>query len=200
MRKFLFTILFIGIATALPAQDNFIVKYKGAKPTIRDFAWALANAINDDEEECGDRPTNAILYAMTRQRDGIALEDGESLTIDERNGYLLYEYKYDANEIRMEMCYWNEADGKHKLLAFNNMASMVDGKPLLTETSGLTFWRYSNSTKKLSYVDTPGFEVEYFDTTYALPRVGKDITVTKWHEDGTTTQTTLKWDGRRFGF
>ena len=49
-----------------------------------------------------------------------------------------------------------------------------------------------------------GFRVDYqgtrptikdFVKAYALPRTGKDIIVTTWHEDGKKTQKTLKWNG-----
>ena len=41
--------------------------------------------------------------------------------------------------------------------------------------------------------------MEYFNTSYGLPRVGKDITVTKWNEaTGKKTKRILKWNGRGF--
>ncbi|MBO4871240.1 MAG: hypothetical protein J5565_04580 [Muribaculaceae bacterium] len=202
MKRNTLAIIFACCTLALLAQDAIRVKYQGAKPTISDLAWAFLNAIDNEEEECGDKPSNAILNAWTQQREGLPLMEGETLTIDEKNGYVLYEFHYDSHILKMEMCYWNEADGKHKLFAFNNMASinLDDGKPILTETSGLNFWRYDNATKKMTYCDPPGFEVEYFDTAYALPCSGKNITVVKWNEDGTKTEKTLKWDGHKFSY
>ena len=38
------------------------------------------------------------------------------------------------------------------------------------------------------------------DKSYALPRTGKDIIVTTWHEDGKKTQKTLKWTGSGFSY
>ena len=95
------------------------------------------------------------------------------------------------------MCYWNESDGKHKLFAFNNMASFDEDGPIATETSGMYFYRYNNATKKMTYCYTPGFELDY-QNTYALPRAGKDIVETKWNSDGTKTEKLLKWDGHKF--
>lgn len=48
--------------------------------------------------------------------------------------------------------------------------------------------------------EAPGFEVEYVNTTYSLPRTGKDITVTRWDKNGTKTQQTLKWNDGRFSY
>ncbi|MBQ3960233.1 MAG: hypothetical protein II683_00405, partial [Muribaculaceae bacterium] len=93
----------------------------------------------------------------------------------------------------------NEADGKHKLFAFNNMASIVDDEPLSTETTGMTFCRYNNATKKMTLCDPPGFEIDY-QCVYALPRTGKNITVTKFLKNGQTTKKTLKWNGKRFSY
>jgi hypothetical protein len=64
----------------------------------------------------------------------------------------------------------------------------------------LCFYRYDNATKKMSWCESPGFDVEYFNKSYALPRTGKDIIVTTWHEDGKKTQKTLKWNGHGFSY
>ncbi len=198
MKKLSLAIIFICCTLALAAQDVIRVKYQGAKPTIRDFAWAFVQAVANIEE-CGDKPSDAIKSAMEKQRKGLPLENGETLVVDEKNGYILYEYRYDNVVDRMEMCYWNEADGKHKLFAFNNMASLIDDRPLRTETIGLTFFRYDNATKKMTYCNPPGFEVDY-SSTYEFPRAGKNITVNKWNEDVIVEQKTLKWNGRRFSY
>ena len=199
MKRKALTIVFACCTLAMMAQDAIKVNYKGAKPTISDFAWALFAAIDEDEEESGDRPAYAIREAMIKQRNGLPQEEGVTLTVDEKNGYILYEWLQGSYVIRMEMCYWNESDGKHKLFAFNNLASYdtADGSPLATETSDISFFRYNNATKRMIYCDPPGFVVDY-SATYALPRTGKDITVTKWNKDGTTTKKKLKWNGRRF--
>ena len=95
------------------------------------------------------------------------------------------------------MCYWNEADGKHKLFACNRW-SFENGKPMMGQYDYLGFYRYDNATKKMSWCESPGFDVEYFNKSYALPRTGKDITVTTWEDNGKKTQKTLKWNGHGF--
>ena len=137
---------------------------------------------------------------MKRYSKGLPLEKGEKLTIDPKNGYILYEnsgYEDVDYIFRLEVCYWNESDGKHKLIAFNNMASYMEGRPSMTELSGMTFYRYNNATKRMVYCDPPGFEIDY-SGTYELPRIGKNIIFNKWNVDGTTKRMVLKWNGRRF--
>ena len=56
------------------------------------------------------------------------------------------------------------------------------------------------ATKRMSYTHAPGFDVEYFNKSYALPRTGKDIIVTTWHKNGKKTQKTLKWNGHGFSY
>ena len=97
------------------------------------------------------------------------------------------------------MCYWNEADGKHKLFACSRW-SFENGKAVLGQYDGLSFYRYDNATKKMARCNTPGFDVEYLDKAYALPRTGKDITVTTWDKNGKKTQKTLKWNGHGFSY
>ena len=80
---------------------------------------------------------------------------------------------------------------------FNNMNTLENGKPIFTELSDITFYRYTNATKKMVACDAPGFKVDY-SSTYALPRTGKNIVVTKFNDNGKKIQKTLKWNGRKF--
>lgn len=56
-----------------------------------------------------------------------AQEEGVTLTVDQKNGFVLYESRQDEYLTRIELCYWNEADKKHKLIAYN-VACFMDGK------------------------------------------------------------------------
>ena len=167
--------------------------YQGTRPTIKDFVKAyLTSILSEEVEECeaeGLGIYESLQRAITNKEKGLPLDEGETLTIDKKNGFLLYEQKWEDHLLRLEMCYWNESDGKHKLFA-----------PILGQFDGLNFLRYNNSTKRMSYIDAPGFDVEYFNKAYALPRTGKDIIVTTWHEDGKKTQKTLKWNGHGFSY
>ena len=188
--------MFALCALAMVAQNGIKVNYKGAKPTISDFAWAYLSSF-DDEEECGMEAINAFKEAFIKHRNGQPQNEGEKFIVDEKNGFIVYETKYDDIVNRMEMCYWNEADGKHKLFAFNTMNTLDKGKPIFTELSDISFYRYTNATKKMVACDAPGFKVDY-GTAYALPRNGKNIITTKWNDNGTKITKTLKWNGRKF--
>ena len=197
MKRKSLALIFVCCALALAAQDVIKVNYRGATPTIIDFTRAFANFI-DNEDDCGDKPTGGVLLALNNYRKGLPQEEGVTIEVDKKNGYILYEFRLGNTIVRREACFWNEADGKHKLFAFNNMASISDGQPYISETSGITFCRYNNATKKMRFCKNPDFEMDYINTTYALPRIGKDIIVTKWNEDGTKTEKTLKWNGHGF--
>ena len=204
MKRDSLLIIFAICALALAAQDGIKVNYQGASPTISDFVSAFVSSCNDaEEEDCCDEAFNAVTYAWERHQKGIPLEEGETLTIDEKNGYVLYEsrseYESVENVARMEMCYWNEADGKHKLFAYS-VWCFSNGKPSLGQFDGITFFRYDNATKKMIVCDPPGFEVRYFDTSYALPRTGKDIIVTTWNDSGKKEERALKWNGHLFTY
>ena len=188
--------MFALCALAMVAQNGIKVNYKGAKPTISDFAWAYLSSM-DGDDDCGMEAINAFKEAFIKHRNGQPQNEGEKFIVDEKNGFIVYETKYDDIVNRMEMCYWNEADGKHKLFAFNTMNTLDKGKPIFTELSDISFYRYTNATKKMVACDAPGFKVDY-GTAYALPRNGKNIITTKWNDNGTKITKTLKWNGRKF--
>ena len=205
MKRISLAIIFVCCTLALSAQDVIRVNYQGAKPTISDFAWAfLSIYVWDEEEDVLDESRNAAKQAWIDYRKGIPLDEGETITVDQKNGYAVYESKYEEDLVRIEMCYWNESDGKHKLFAYN-VACFRNGRYDPGQFDGLLFYRYDNATRKMTYCDTPGFEDQYATEdgawiSYSLPRSGKDITVTTWLKDGSTQKKTLKWNGRRFTY
>lgn len=201
MKRIVSAIILSCLTLSLVAQDGIKVNFKGSSPTITDFARAAFPSLNyEDEDESGDRPWRALENAMSRHSKGLPQEEGVTLTIDSKNGYIMFERvddEYGDVIFRLEVCYWNESDGKHKLIIFNDMVSYMEGRPCMTETSGIDFFRYNNATQRMEACDAPGFEVDY-RCIYELPRKGKDIICTRWNDDGTTQQTILKWDGKQF--
>ena len=203
MKRITLAIALAFVTLTLTAQGGIKVKFQGDSPTISDLAWAVMTAYDDEEDADMDESMNALKQAWIRNRDGLPLEEGETLTIDRKNGFVLYESRHDESLLRIELCYWNEADKKHKLIAYN-VACFTDGKYNPGQYDGLRFYRYHNASRSMEgwYEDT-GFEVLYYDddamVSYALPRTGKDIVMTTWYPDG-PKQKTLKWDGRRFNF
>lgn len=203
MRRIALVIILSCLTLGLMAQRKIKVHYNGSAPTITDFTWAAFPSLNFEyEEETGDRPWKALQNAMERHRKGLQQEPGETLVIDSKNGYILFERTEDFDPgyvFRLEACYWNESDGRHKLIAFNDMASFTNGKPSLTETSYFYFFRYDNVTKRMVSCDPPGFEID-FCCTYELQRNGKNIDVKLWNQDGSAIQKLLKWNGKCFTY
>ena len=202
MKRLSLAIVFACCTLAMAAQEGIRVDYRGERPTIKDFAKAYITFSLSEEEECeaeGLAIYKDLQRAITLQEKGRPLDDDETLTLDTKNGFLVYEQKWDDHFSRLEMCFWNESDGKHKLFAENRM-TYSNGKPILGQFDGFLFFRYNNSTKRMNHIDPPGFDSDFLNKSYALPRTGKDIIVTTWHEDGKKTQKALKWNGRGFSY
>jgi len=200
------TILFACCALTLLAQDEVIkVMYQGERPTISDFveAYLFAPVEGDQDEDMWvDESTNAVKQAWIRHRDGIPQPEGVTLTIDKKNGFILYESRQDEYLTRVEMCYWNEADGKHMLFALNT-GLYKNGRKSMGQYDGISFYRYDNAARTMTFCDDPGFQQEFYTedgatVSYDLPRSGKDIKVTYWYDDGSKKQKTLKWAGNGF--
>lgn len=205
MKKLVLAIIFAFCTLAVSAQDAIQVNYTGAKPTISDFAWAFLSVDNGEDELEGeaDESFNAIKQAWIHHRNGTPQDEYVTLSVDDKNGFVLYEWKYEENMLRIEMCYWNESDQKHKMFAYN-VSCFQNGKYNPGQFDGLVFCRYDNAKRELTYCEAPGFEVEYSTddgawVSYDLPRSGKDITVNYWR-DNKKTQKTLKWNGHGFDF
>ena len=132
------------------------------------------------------------------------LGKGVTFTVDKKNGYIRYEMDYDiaypedktGEKSCVEFCYWNCADGLHKLFA-ENVYLTQKGKPIFTEFSGLYIYAYDNATQKLYMIDQDllGLGEETHDmVTFSLPRQGKDIELT--FSDGSKKK--LAWNGKGF--
>lgn len=132
------------------------------------------------------------------------LSKGVTITVDKKNGYVRYEMDYDVaypkdktgQKTCVEYCYWNCADGLHKLFAENVLLTDNNG-PFYTEFSGLYIYAYDNATQKLYMIDQSLLgmgEVDQGEVTFALPRQGKDIEVT--YSNGSKKK--LAWNGKGF--
>ena len=205
MKRLLFSAILACLAITMAAQETISVKYQGAKPTISDFATAYLSAYEwNEEEDVLDEARNGMKYVWNKHLKGEPLGEDETLVVDQKNGYVCYEQKDGIYLVKIEMCYWNESDGKHKLFAYN-VRCFANGAYSPGQFDGICFLRYTNATKKMTDIDAPGF-IEKYDTddgayiTYSLPRTGKDITYTEWYNDKKRKQKTLKWNGRKFSF
>ena len=185
MKRLSLAIMFVFCTLTMVAQDGIQVLYEGAQPNIYDFACAFIYQDDGDAEDCDREATAGIAEALERYRLNENQNDNVTLVVDKKGGFISYKY-------------WNEADKKHKLFAFSNWSYFND-LPDQGQYDTLVFLRYTNATKKMEFCAPPGFEVTYEqNTTYSLPRVGKDIMINKWDKDGLKTQKTLKWNGHGF--
>ena len=198
MKRLSLAIMFVFCTLTMAAQDGIQVLYEGAQPNIYDFACAFIFQDDGDAEDCDHEATSGIAEALERYRQNENQNDNVTLVVDKKGGFISYKHQYQGHTQLIEMCYWNEADKKHKLFAFSNWSYFND-LPDQGQYDTLVFLRYTNATKKMEFCASPGFEVTYEqNTTYSLPRVGKDIIINKWDKDGLKTQKILKWNGHGF--
>ena len=101
MKRTLLAIILACCTLALTAQEAIRVNYKRASPTISDLAWAYLSADNseDDEEGYFDESFNAVKQAWIQHREGLPLDEEDKLTIDEKNGYVLYPLAQDSGQL-----------------------------------------------------------------------------------------------------
>lgn len=122
------------------------VKFKGKAPGICDFITAN---INDDGMPMD---TGDVIDAWNHYLRGEPQEKGSELIVDKKNGYVShvsdYTIEYDDGVLYCkslyEMCFWNCADGKHKLFAMSDN-SMVNGRFKEGQTTGIYFYLYDNA-------------------------------------------------------
>ena len=209
MKRLSLAIVFACCALVMSAQDAIRVNYQGTKPTISDFITAYLAPTYGEDGECDSEYMNGVRDAWERHRKGLKQHEGTTFTLDVKNGFAVCEYKYseDACEFltRIEMCLWNEADGKHKLFAYSYMFYR-NGQYYPGQYDGLIFMRYDNATKTMKYHPDAGEMAVYkakspsVECSFDLPRSGKDIIVSLWDENGNKTEKTLKWNGHGFSY
>ncbi|MBQ0049946.1 MAG: hypothetical protein KBT12_06910 [Bacteroidales bacterium] len=202
MKKIIFTLLLICCTLNAAAQyDTIKLNFKGTKPTISDFATALVSRSPGDEDFEISESLNAFASDWKRQKAGKRLDGNTTIVVDEKNGYLCYESRYDTHLLRIEMCFWNESDQKHKLFSYN-ITCFDNNKYSPGQFDGINFYRYDNATRKMTFTHNVGNEFPFCsedgsEISYALPRIGKDITATTWHKKG-KKQKSIRWTGKGF--
>ena len=213
-RTILAIIMVLSVFTMMAQDETIRVKYQGSNPKIGDFAQAYLSSIPSANEvdECDQEALymyNAIKRAMARQSTGLPLQEKETLTIDSKNGYILYEFRHDDEDVtRIEMCFWNESDGKHRLFACVRQ-SFHNGWYIAGQYDDREFFRYNNATKTMKRISNEEIGVNAVDeessdmgvlSSISLPRMGKDIEVTWWDKNGECGASPLKWNGHGFNF
>ena len=194
------------------------VSYQGKAPKISDFITAFLDVEETDEMMGNVR--SAWEHYLRHEPQNPCVQ----LMVDEKNGYLRYTFDArlcedfeDLDALTLfEMCYWNCADGKHKLIAVN-VVSMMDGKYIVGQYSGINYYLYDNATRQIWIVSAedlnaeiePAIDEANYETgelmtmndetvvVCKLPQQGKDINVDIYHGNRKTS-TGLLWDGMRF--
>ena len=214
MKRLSIVVIMAFSMLAMFAQEEAIrVDFTGKQPTIKDFLQAYVQSLPDinDLDECdveGMQLLEDFRHAVLYQGEGIALEPSEKLQIDLKNGYVCYEQRHERELSRIEMCYWNESDGKHKLFACVRQ-SFDNGWYVAGQYDGMEFFRYNNATKTMKRISTEEIGVDAVSeesgnmgvlSSISLPRKGKDIEVTWWDKNGECGASPLKWNGHGFNF
>ena len=178
-----------------PDGAKIAVKYQGSRPTISDFATAFLN--HSKTKNFFDK----VYSEWQRFQQKKPLSKNVSISVDATNGYMHYEILNPEKKdtIVMEMCFWNCADGKRKLVCANVYWAM-DGDYGWDDFIGSYFYVYNNSTRIMREVLAEDIGALYDGdglTVFFLPRQGKNIRVSaagggeRWKE-------VLEWDGYQF--
>lgn len=206
MKRISFAIIFTCCTLAIAAQkfeypeypddeERIAVKYQGSRPTIVDFATAYLN--HSKEIEFFGKVNDEWLRFQKKQ----PLSRHVSIDVDIKNGYMRYEIlnPEEKDTTVMEMCFWNCADGKHKLVCANKIWMMNDDYGW-DEHIGPSFFVYDNTKREMRTVFAEDIGALYDGdglSVFFLPRKGKDIKVSaagggeRWNE-------VLEWNGFTF--
>ena len=202
-------ILLLGMSPVVMGQDfeeeeedwSFPVVFAGQRPTITDFVTAILSQ-EEIGESLGEMKDNWDLYLAGRK-----LPQGRSILVDSKNGYLRYDTE-DKEEDDLvytsfiEYCYWNCADGRHKLIALNTVC-FRNGEPFMGQFSGVSFYMYDGHTRRMDFTSgyDLGLDFDYPEGTEVevqqLPRVGKTIEYHFYTRSGEVLKKAT-WDGNKF--
>ena len=172
------------------------VRFKGTQPNVKDFVTALLAPNETDESR------NGLRQAWDFYKNGMKQIPGDDLIVDVQNGYVGYVSEDETSRQVIECCYWNYADRRHKLVAITNDLFM-DGKAVVGQFTGITFYKYDNATRQMKVVfdDELGINLEAPSgtdaTSHALPRQGKTIVYSYYTPSG-KVEKRLTWDGSKF--
>ena len=189
--------------------EPFPVNIQGKQPTITDFANTFLNLKKEEKF------FNNVYKDWNNYLKKKPLSKNVSIILDVKNGYMKYniinpvgifnpedinpENINPEDTIFMEMCFWNCADGKHKLVAANTVWVM-DNDYGWDDFIGVYFYLYDDKKRTMRMI-LPEDIGALFDgdglSVFFLPRKGKNIHVSaagggdRWDE-------ILIWDGYKF--
>ena len=189
------TIAMLVVAQGAMAQPDLVkVTFSGTAPNIKDFAQSYAR-----NEEADDF---FIQFANEVKAGSHKFVNTETVC-DIPNGFASYDLESgeDGSLERIEMCYWNCANKKEKIVGINRLN--LQGESI--DESYVIFYRYNNAKREMRRINPPfSKEIDPVDWTkpgrtskerieyarsvgnedangwapiFTLPRVGKNINV-----------------------
>ena len=178
-----------------PDAEKIAVRYQGSRPTITDFTTAFLNY--SKEKTFYDKVYSEWQRYLRKKQ----LSNYVSISVDTRNGYMRYEIvrPEEKDTTVMEMCFWNCADGKQKLVCANTYW-ILENDYGWEEYTGTYFFVYDNKMKIMRSIYAEDIGALYDGdglSVFFLPRQGKNIRVSaagggeRWNE-------ILEWDGYQF--
>ena len=174
------------------------VPFEASEPTIADFVETYFSNGDVLPEMLGDIRTAWHRYKMNKTQ-----PSHTTFLLDKNRGYMRFERKWESGDYSVaEMCYWNCADGRHKVVA-QSIASYENGTFRNWQYDGYSFSLYDSETRTMKQVELDDIcvgNVSLFDcsnTVMLLPRTGKDIIAKKYSETGVDTEV-LRWTGNKF--
>lgn len=127
---------------------------------------SIIDFVNEFVAEPEDEFTGAVAEAWHLYRSHRPLPEGVEIEVDTKNGFMSYSFisPDEPFTITMQMCYWNCADGKHKLVA-QSVWSEHDGYSAEGQFDGLSFMLYDNATRSSEPISAEELGI---DTAYGI--------------------------------
>ena len=128
-------------------EYSYSVKFSGERPTIKDF-------INAYVAEPEDEFTGMIYEVWQSYLKNEPQPADQKIIVDTKNGFVCIESTYQDDDRNYktitEFCYWNCADGKHKVFCESSF-TYLNGKPDWGwQYDGITFFVYNNDLRKMT--------------------------------------------------
>lgn len=171
------------------------VSFKGKQPVITDYANAYLESRKDSAFFA------EVKEEWDRHLQQAPLSPNVSIVEDVKHGYIHYEKirPEEQDTLIFEMCFWNCADKKHRMVAANSVIKM-EGDYGWDWFVGCEFFLYDKTTHDMREIWPEDIGALYDGdglSVFFLPRKGKNIKVSA-AGGGERWDDVLKWDGYQF--
>ena len=154
MKRLSFAIMLALCTMGVWAQEGIKVEFQGASPNIFDFAWSYF--LNYDPNTEDYEATTGIRDALERYLQNENQDDNVTLIVDKKAGFISYEHLHQGHAQLIELCFWNEADKKHKLFAYSNWSYFngTNSSPTAIGVTSMAIPNWGSSTRSPSTATT----------------------------------------------